>query len=171
MNVEAAGYNFTFPGAIEAYIFDETDNSKPTFHGAPMKAVDVMVELEDAYLYIEIKDYDDVSLYDIRCAGKDDEETKKRQDGFRWLKGYLKYKFRDTYLYRVAEFKTNKPVHYICVVNFDNALNSLIKKELRRDLPVGKHCRRWHQAIAESCQVVNFDKWNNSFPSWPLARI
>lgn len=171
MKVQTDGYSFTFPDALEAYVFDETDTSKPTFHGAPMKAVDIMVELSSAYIYVEIKDYDDISIYDVTYTGDDEVERKKRQDGFRWLKGYLKYKCRDTYLYRVAEFKADKPIHYICVVNFDNALNNLIKKELRKDLPVGKHCHRWHQAIVESCQVVNVDKWNANFPNWPLARV
>lgn len=171
MNVDADGYRFTFPGALEAYVFDETDSAKPTFHGAPMKAVDVMVELPDVYLYIEIKDYDDPAIYDVRYAGNDDEIKRHRQDGFRWLKGYLKYKYRDTYLYRVAEYKVDKPVHYICLVNFDNALNNILKKELRRDLPVGNYCRRWYIAIATSCQVVNFDKWNSNFPNWLLERL
>ena len=50
MNVKTDGYSITFPGALEAYVFDETDKSKPTFHGAPIKAVDIMVEFPDTYI-------------------------------------------------------------------------------------------------------------------------
>lgn len=64
-----------------------------------------------------------------------------------------------------------KFVHYICLLNFDNALNSRMKKELRRELPVGKVSSRWIQPLVASCQVVNVEKWNENFPKWPLTRI
>ena len=168
--VIADGFEFHFSDAIDAYVFDEKDSTKPTFHGAPMKGVDIVAEFEDAYIYVELKDYDDVSAYDVTRAVNDD-EIKSRQQGFKWLKNYLKYKFRDSYLYRFAEGKVDKPVHFICVLTFDNALNSRMVSDLRRELPVGKKSRRWTQALAKSCQVVNLDKWNEVFPRWPATRI
>jgi len=96
------GYTFDFSDALNAFVFDEKDTSKPTWHGLPMKAVDILVELKDAYLFIEIKQYDDIDEFNTLLAA-DEEEQKKRRDGFKWLKNYLKYKYRDTFLYRYAE--------------------------------------------------------------------
>lgn len=168
--VVADSFEFRFSDAIDAYVFDEKDRSKPTFHGAPMKGVDIVAEFEEAYVYIELKDYDDPSAYDVVRASNDD-ERRARMDSFKWLKNYLKYKFRDSHLYRYAEGKVDKPVHYVCVLTFDNALNSRMLNELKRELPIGKKPRRWTQALAKSCQVVNLDKWNEVFPKWPASRL
>ena len=168
--VEVDGFEFRFTDAIDAFVFDETDNTKPTFHGAPMKGVDIVAEFDEAYVYVEMKDYDDPSIYDVLGAATDDEKL-SRQQGFKWLKNYLKYKFRDSYLYRHAEQKVEKPVHYVCLITFDNALNSRMQKSLKQELPVGKASRRWVQILATSCQVVNLDKWNENFPKWPVTRL
>lgn len=167
--VATDGFEFSFEDAIDAFVFDETDKQKQTFHGAPMKGVDIVAEFETAYLYIELKNYDDVSIYDEGSANTEDE--KKARDGFRWLKNYLKYKFRDSYLYRHAENKVEKPIHYICLINFDNALNLRMQKALKTELPVGKASRRWVHPLAISCQVVNLKKWNDNFPKWPVKQI
>ncbi len=166
--VEADGFEFEFSDAIEAYVFDETDRAKPHFHGAPMKGVDIIAEFDEAYVYIEMKDYDDPSVFDIPTATSD-EDKKMKQGHFKWLKNYLKYKYRDTYLYRHAENKVDKPIHYICLITFDNALNNRLQKALKLELPIGKAGRRWVQNIAQSCQVVNIDKWNHNFPKWQVT--
>jgi hypothetical protein len=168
--VKADGFEFRFEDALDAFVFDETDSAKPTFHGAPMKGVDIVAEFNKAYVYVELKDYDDTSIYDVLGVLTEDEK-KSRQDCFKWLKNYLKYKFRDTYLYRYAEQKVEKPVHYVCLITFDNALNSRMQKSLKQELPVGKVSRRWVFPLATSCQVVNLDKWNENFPKWPVTRI
>lgn len=177
MELEVDGYRFNFPTALELFKFDEIDKTKPMFHGAPMKGVDLVAEFADKYLYIEIKDYDEISDLDTRTAI--DEETRKAKNKhFTWLKNYLKHKFRDSYLYRHAEDKVEKPIHYICLTNFDNGLNTLMKKALVPELPVGqkfpigKTPRRWKRALAQSCQVLNLDAWNKNavFSASPLQR-
>ena len=168
--VEADGFEFRFEDALDAFVFDEKNSTKSTFHGAPMKCVDIVAEFAKSYVYVELKDYDDPSIYDISGTENDDAEN-SRQDKFKWLKDYLKYKFRDSYLYRHAEQKVEKPVHYVCLITFDNALNSRMQKSLKQELPVGKASRRWVQALATSCQVVNLDKWNENFPKWPVTRL
>lgn len=170
IKIEADGFEFIFEDAIDAFVFDEKDGSKDTFHGAPMKGVDIVAEFEDAYVYVELKDYDDSSGYNVLLVGTEEERI-ARKDSLKWLKNYLKYKFRDSYLYRHAEHKVDKPIHYICLVTFDNALNSQLAKQLKIELPVGKAGRRWHQNLADSCQVVNLAKWNENFPKWPVTRL
>ncbi len=168
--VEADGFEFRFEDALDAFVFDESDSSKPMFHGAPMKGVDIVAEFEAAYVYVELKDYENPSIYDVLGATTD-EERESRQRSFRWLKNYLKYKFRDSYLYRHAEHKVEKPIHYICLITFDNALNSRMQKDLKQELPVGKASVRWVQTLAASCHVVNLEKWNANFSKWPVTRL
>lgn len=50
---------FVFLDAIDGLKFDEQDKSSPFFHGLShcMKAVDFVVELPQATLFVEIKDF------------------------------------------------------------------------------------------------------------------
>jgi hypothetical protein len=170
MIVDSDGYKIDFKDAITAFKFDETDSTLPTFHGAPMKAVDVIAEFESAYVFVEIKDYDNPGDWKESTV-KDEQAYDVRQDNFKWLKNYLKYKFRDTYLYRHAENKVDKPIHYVCLLNFDNALNGKMSKSLKSELPVGKASKRWVQELSKSCQVLNIAAWNRNFPQWPVKKI
>jgi len=163
------GFTFDFTDAINAFIFDEKDKSIATYHGAPMKAVDILVELDTAYLFIEIKDFNDPETYNINAAAED-ENLKKIRDSFKWLKNYLKYKYRDSYLYRHAEQKVDKPIHYLCLLSFDNALNNAMQKALTKELPTGKPSPRWQTRLVESCQVLNLERWNQNFPKWPVHK-
>lgn len=170
MKIDADGFSFDFTDAINAFIFDEKDKSKPTFHGQPMKAVDIVAEFPDAYVFVEMKDFHDPESYNVSLASGD-EDTKIKNANFKWLKNYLKYKYRDSYLFRHAEGKADKPIHYICLLTFDNSLNGRLQKSLKQELPVGKASRRWLQGIAESCQVLNVNTWNRNFPKWPVTRL
>lgn len=171
MKVVSDGYLFDFPDALEAFVFDEKDKNNPNYHGMPMKAVDIVVEFADKYLYIEIKEYDDISEFDSLTATGEKAERSKRQERFRWLKNYLKYKYRDTFLYRYAEEKVEKPVIYLCLMNFDNVLNNHFSKELRKELPVGRKTNsRWKRELVAACHVVNLERWNKNFP-WPASRL
>ncbi|MGL1103554.1 hypothetical protein ACSTLM_05110 [Vibrio parahaemolyticus] len=172
ISLEADGFRFEFSDAIAAFVFDEKDNSKDTYHGVPMKGVDIVAEFDDAYVYIEIKDYQDefAAAYDISTF-QDDDEKNEKQKAFKWLKNYLKYKYRDSYLYRHAEDKVEKPIHYICLMTFDNALNTKFTNALKQELPIGKKSKRWNKSLAASCKVLSVERWNQNFPKWPVTRI
>ena len=170
MKIDADGFSFDFTDATNVFVFDEKDISKTTYHGLPMKAVDIIAEFKDAYVYVEMKDFNDPDLYDTSSTATD-EVIKEKRDHFKWLKNYLKYKYRDTYLFRHAEEKADKPIHYICLLTFDNALNTIMQKALRKELPVGFASKRWKKEIVKSCQVVNVNKWNENFPKWPVTHI
>ncbi|KAB2931510.1 MAG: hypothetical protein F9K24_13000 [Leptonema illini] len=170
MKIEADGFSFNFTDALDAFVFDEKDKSMPHYHGQPMKAVDIIAEFADAYVFIEVKEFHDMELYDVATAINEGAEKEKR-DSFRWLKNYLKYKYRDTYLFRHAEDKVDKPIHYICLLSFENPLNVAMKKALKQELPVGIASKRWKRAIVESCHVLNLQEWNKNFPKWPASKI
>jgi hypothetical protein len=172
MRIEADGFEFDFPDALDAFCFDEKDKTKPHFHGLShaMKAVDLVVELPTDYLFIEIKDFHAADDYDFKRA-LDAAQRTERQACFNHLRDVLKHKFRDTWLYRWAEGKIDKPIRYLCLLTLDNALLSVMNQELRRQLPVGRVGPRWNNALAQSCVVLNVARWNSNFPQWPVTQM
>lgn len=159
MRMTVDGFDFDFMDAIDAFVFDEKDKNLPTYHGLShaMKAVDIIVELENDYLFIEVKDFYSPDDY-------------KNGDCFNHLRNVLKYKYRDTFLYRWAERKIDKPVRYICILALENALISRMNKEIRIQLPLSRPVERWERSIVDSCVVLNEERWNHNFPKWPVSR-
>lgn len=159
MKMTVDGFDFKFEDAIDVFVFDEKDKNLPNYHGLShaMKAVDLVVELENDYLFIEVKDFHKPENY-------------SNGNNFNHLREVLKQKYRDTFLYRWAENKINKPIRYLCLLTLDNALISRMNKEIKKQLPVGRPVPRWEKAIAQSSVVVNIDRWNRNFPKWPVNR-
>lgn len=159
MRMTVDGFDFDFMDAIDAFVFDEKDKNLPTYHGLShaMKAVDIIVELENDYLFIEVKNF----------YSPDDYQS---GDCFNHLRNVLKYKYRDTFLYRWAERKIDKPVRYICLLTLENALISRMNKEIRIQLPLSRPVERWERSIVDSCVVLNKERWNHNFPKWPVSR-
>lgn len=159
--IRTDGYEFDFPKAKALYKFDEPDKAQPYFHGVShaMKAVDVMVELVDRYLFIEIKRYD---------SGF--ENGHPLEDAKAYLINTSVTKFRDTFLYRYCEEKLDKPVIFICLIDkLDSAMLGTLRKAIGRKIPVGlpailKERGRWKRPLLEDgkCLVVNEQRWNAS---------
>ena len=174
MKVRADGFEFDFPDALEAFVFDEKDKTNPRFHGLShaMKAVDLVVELPGDTLFIEVKDFHAPDDYNFKAAVTDDQRSERRQR-LNHLHDVLMHKFRDTWLYRWSERAAgtpDKPVRYLCVLTLDNGLLGTVRKELRRALPVGSAGPRWQRELATACEVLNPQRWNSAFPGWPLNR-
>lgn len=161
MIIEVDGFEIDFTNAKNAFRFDESDSASPTFHGLAhaMKAVDVIVELENEYLFVEVKDL-------VHST-----DNYLQSGPFNYLRETLKYKYRDSFLYRWAEGKVDKPIRYLCLLTLENALISRINKEMRSQLPPGRPTSRWTSEIARACVVLNEDRWNNNFPQWPVRRL
>lgn len=171
MKIEAEGFAFDFTDALDGFIFDEKDKNKPHYHGLThaMKAVDLIVELENDYLFIEVKDFHAPGDYDFKHT-VDESQCEKRRERFNNLCEVLKYKYRDTWIYRWAENKIDKPIRYLCLLTLDNALISLMNNQLRQQMPTNSG-PRWEREIARSTVVVNVDRWNKNFPAWPVTKI
>ncbi|MBF0270916.1 MAG: hypothetical protein HQL98_02410 [Magnetococcales bacterium] len=173
MKITADGFDFDFTDAIDVFVFDEKDKTKPGYHDAQMmKAVDLIVELQECYLFVEMKDIFDTDRYtqsqERNPCPRDPCQCPQESSPFKRLKELLKYKFRDTYLFRHAEQKVDKPIRYICLLTFENAFNLHMQKTLQQELPVGRVSRRWQLGFAESCAVVHVAAWNRLFPKWPV---
>lgn len=159
MRIECDGFEFDFTDAMDVFIFDQKDKRKPGYHGLShaMKAVDLIVELPEAYLFVEIKDFNAPADYD-------------ESEHFNHLREVLKYKYRDSWLYRWAENKVDKPIRYLCLLNLENPLISRMTKELRKQLPSGRPVHHWQREIASGCAIVNLTRWNAVFLKWPAMR-
>lgn len=155
-------FEFDFPQAISLYKFDERDPMSPHYHNTVMKAVDVMAEFPNFQLWIEIKEYTVEQINNMKAEGN----QKKNGDDYHlktWLLGNVKYKFRDTFLYRYCENKIPEKIVYIFLTNFDDALNSFFRKELIKHIPAIK-ITQWSKTLLEKDHilVVNKEAWERN---------
>lgn len=174
MRVRADGFEFNFPEALDAFVFDEKNKTDVHYHGLShaMKAVDLVVELPTDTLFIEVKDFNAPDDYDFTAAVSATERELRRQS-LNHLRDVLVRKYRDTWLYRWSERQVDtdiKPIRYLCVLTLDNGLLGVVNKEMRRVLPRGIAGPRWHREINQACVVLNPQRWNHSFPAWPLRK-
>lgn len=151
---------FDFSGAINAFKFDQQNQDLATYHGLShcMKSVDFIAEYADYYLFVEIKDPRDPARYGTAT------------DKAKLIKS-LATKFRDSFLYRWAENKLDKPVRYQCLVELDNAQTLYLMNKLKNQLPTNRQPAQWHRPLACLCAVVNRETWNRNFPNIQVNRI
>lgn len=168
MKLRERDLEIDFTDAIDAIVFDQMKSNQPNYHGiAEMHRVDFVVELEAAILFVEVKD-----------PGNPRAQAEGLEKFFAEVKSgtlgdTFASKFIDTFLYRWAEERLHKPVHYISLVTFeDSVLLPNFSDEIAKKLPpMGKVMPRWKRRLAENCQVFNIELWNQSFPKWPATRI
>ena len=155
----------TMRNAVSARKFDD-DQSHRLSHC--MRAVDFVVELNDCYLFIEIKDpqHPDAPVREtIRFAqsflsGEIDDE--------------LRFKYRDSFLYEWADERADKPVDYLVLIALDSLDPSNLldrRDQLQRMLPLQRPGPSpWPRPIVRSCGVFNVESWNRNFPDYPVTR-
>lgn len=168
MKLRERDLEIDFTDALNAIVFDQMKADQPGYHGVgQMHRVDFVVELEEAILFVEVKDPGNPRAQAEGLAKFHGE----LQDGT--LSETFAAKFIDTFLYRWAEECLHKPVHYVSLVTLeDSELLPNFSDEIARKLPpMGKAVPRWKRQLAENCQVFNIDLWNVSFPKWPAARL
>lgn len=168
MKLRERDLEIDFTDAIDAIIFDQMTADQPGYHGVgQMHRVDFVVELEEAIVFVEVKDPGNPRAQAEGLAKFHGE----LQDGT--LSDTFAAKFIDTFLYRWAEECLHKPVHYISLVTLeDSELLPNFSDEIARKLPpMGKSVPRWKRQLAENCQVFNIELWNASFPKWPATRV
>lgn len=156
-----------FTNAVDGFIFDQMDSKLPNYHGiSVMHRVDFVVELADAWLFVEVKDPGNPKAQ-VKGLRKFHDEL---NDGT--LGNTFAAKFVDSFVYRWAEDKLSKPVHYISLVTLEAALLLNLSDEIARKLPpMGMPTPRWQRQLFENCQVFNIETWNENFPKWPVARL
>ena len=167
MKLAERDLSFDFTNAVDGLIFDQMKPTLPNFHGiSVMHRVDFVVEMVEAWVFVEVKD-----------PGNPNAQAKglakffgELNDGT--LSGTFAAKFIDSFVYRWAEGKVNKPIHYISLVTLEPALLLSLSDEIAKKLPpMGMPTPRWQRQLVENCQVFNIDTWNENFPKWPVTRL
>jgi len=170
MKLREGDLEFNFTDAINAIEFDEMRKKNkhlPNYHGiGEMHRVDFIVEVEEAILFIEVKDPDNPKAQQKGLESFfNDLDTGKLSDTFA-------SKFVDSFLFRWAENELEKPIHYVNLVTFDEAQTVVLSDEITKKLPPsGLRSKRWKKSIYENCQVFNLETWNKNFPQWQVTRI
>ncbi len=167
MKLTEGELEFEFNNVIDVFKFDENNINAPNYHGLShcMKGVDFIVEQPESYYFVEIKD---PSHSD---ASEENKSKFKEKAVSGKLTKELVQKYRDTFLYRWAENKLEKPIVYICLVSLESPLVLQLMNELKRQLPEGEAGPNWQQGIVESVVVVNIDLWHRNFSHWSITRL
>lgn len=167
MSLTERDLSFDFTNAEDCFVFDQMKSALPNFHGiSVMHRVDFVVEMAEAWIFVEVKD-----------PGNPNAQAKglakffgELNDGT--LSGTFAAKFIDSFVYRWAEGKVNKPIHYISLVTLEPALLLSLSDEIAKKLPpMGMPTPRWQRKLVENCQVFNVETWNENFPKWPVTRL
>ncbi|HOE11910.1 MAG TPA: hypothetical protein PLQ35_14830 [bacterium] len=153
------------PSDVTARKFDIGDT-----HGLThcMKAVDLILEFKDHFLFIEIKDPEHPQ------ANAMDRDTfiKKFQTGK--IDEDLKYKYRDSFLYEWACGKIEKPIYYYVLIAIDGLTEADLQAkadDLKRKVPqCGPSSGIWKHWIVEDVMVFNLSTWNKHLKDFPIRR-
>ena len=183
VQVEKDFHRFHFADALDAFVFDEGDQTKLNCHGAKMMTkVDILGNFEHFELYLEIKEYYNDEDTECEIVHKGQRDTPA--DQFRFHKNVLKYKFRDTLLYRYVAGKVHKPIKYFVLAYLKTPELHRIEELLNHELPVNipdlmqelknkppSNRPLWNQPLVNECKVLNFEKWNKYYPQWRVEKV
>lgn len=139
----------------DAWRFDD-EATHPLSHC--MKAVDFIIEWEDRYWFLELKDPQNPN------AREEAQSQFVRRLRRAQLDTDFVYKFRDSLLYEWAAGRARKPITYIVLIALDSLDPPLLltrQDDLRRKLPAaGQGAPEWNHPLVTDCLVLNMDAWN-----------
>jgi len=154
---------FPAPG-LNVIKFDESYTHGLT--GYDMKAVDYIIEYSDFYVFLELKDPD---APNARSRNKQEFINEFKADT---LKTSLSKKYRDSFIYRWAQDKVDKPIHYYVIVSSTSLKNvdyGVLTDKLKKFLPQ-QHNKAWKRKLAAKCLVAPIEVWNKEFPDCIIRR-
>lgn len=150
--LEEGDLRFTFTGALKARHFDAPEVAK---HKGDMSVVDFIVDFPRFDLFVEVKDPDNPEATHERV------EIFERKLKSGALNQSLARKYRDSWLYRWAEGREQKPVHYGVLLQLSSlrppALMPLAGK-LKRVLP--RHAPDWTRSPVDHVAFFTMSEWN-----------
>jgi len=151
---------FDFSGAIDAVQFDDDS----THGNSSMKRVDFIVEYEDCYRFIEVKDPD------IDLEGDHSSFLGKLQSGK--LVASLAGKYRDSLLFRLLSNKCDKDLHYVVLLSMASIEPPMLLNKLdalRHAMPLNHN--DWVMSSAKSCVILNLEQYKRHFGENSVRRI
>lgn len=168
MRVTGEGFQFDFPDAIEAILFDQQDRNLPNYHDLEeFPRVDFIVELPEDILFIEVKD---PSSPLAQSANIEKFVDGIKNDSVIWSLGD---KYQYSFYFRWAENKLDKNIHYIILFTLDLVMTETVTERLKRYLaPLwDAKSTRWCRQPIKTCRALNLDSWNSVFPKWHVERV
>lgn len=151
---------FDFTGSVDAFIFDDGG----THANSSIQPVDFIVEYEDKYRFVEVKDPDDPASVNIPAF----REKLKSGKLIRSLAG----KYRDSLFFRTCQGKQQKHIEYIVLLSMsalDDALLLAKQEELHRSIPISH--KSWLQNSATVCIILNMTQWKKRFGGDSIRRL
>ena len=151
-------------GEVNARKFDDESTHRLSHC---MMAVDFIVEFDDRYVFIEMKDpqHPDARLNNQQTF------IQNFQSGV--MDKELATKYRDSLLYEWASGRAKKPIDYFVLCAWEQLDSAQLGQRtdgLRRELPIlGPDGKPW--LIARDCGVFNVESWNRRFPQWPISAL
>ncbi len=129
-----------------------------------LKTVDFLVEYNDCYRFIEVKDLD--------CPNPQnpDEFMKKFKSGS--LIESLAMKYRDSKFYLLHTKRPIKKYQYLVLIaskNIDSAMLLNKQEQLKAKIPI-EH-KNWDKASLDVCAILNIDKWKKCYGENSIKRI
>ena len=167
MKLEEDGLEIDFTNAIHALKFDQQNPQHQDFHDIQnMPRVDFVVELDNEIYFIEVKDPGRPNPADTGLGSF----LVKLANGK--LEDSLINKYWYSFIFRWAEDKLQKSVHYVCLITLESPLIPQITEGLERKLTLlSNSSSRWVRTPLASCQVHNLETWADIFPYWPVTRL
>ncbi|MBM7867159.1 hypothetical protein GTO89_10290 [Heliobacterium gestii] len=156
---------FDFSRALSVEKLDQPGRILPE----GMMFVDFVVETEDAFLLIDVKDpsHTKASTQDrLNFVTKLTSKTLVTKE--------LVPKCRDSYTYLHLMNKDHKTIIYIVLIcvehlNFDPRLLPVVTSKMAARLKKEGH-EPWKRTYISSCQILDFQRWNQVMP-YPVRRI
>lgn len=160
-------YLFDFTESLNAYKADSVVR-------AGLKSVDFIVETENRFLFIEVKNIDNRRATDKEKA----EWIEHLQDGGKEFLFHMGGKFKDTLLHNFAmENYFDKPIRYIIILQFDtfdSRQRGRLKENLHSVLPMKLKSDEYKRRVKiEKYDIIDIKEWNENtdYSRFPITLI
>ena len=160
MKLQERDLEFDFNGAVSAIKFDDGK----THATSSIQPVDFVIEFEDCFRFVEVKDPDEPGAANID-AFRDKLKSGKL---IRSLAG----KYRDSLFFRRFQADTQKDVEYVVLLSMgtlDDALLLAKQDELQRSIPFSH--QTWQGNSATVCVILNMNQWKKRYGQKSVRRL
>lgn len=165
--LEEGRFRFDFSNALSKYKADD-----PTLNG--LGGVDFVVELEDKFLFIELKDIENNKV-PVEKKKEWIEKLKINKENLFLMD--LGVKFKDTLIRTWArEENFNKPIWYLVIVELkelDAAQKIKLSEDLMGKLPnsLKKKYGFKKEIKIKQRRILNINEWKEIFPQFQVTKI
>ncbi|MGT2469631.1 hypothetical protein [Paraburkholderia terrae] len=163
MKLRERDIEIDFTDAIDSLVFDQMRAEQPNYHGiGEMHRVDFIVELDEAILFVEVKDPGNPKAQE---KGLKKFRT-QLNDGT--LSSTFASKFIDSFFYRWAENRLSKTVHYLSLVTLEGEVLPNFSDEIAKKLPPAGKTRPDGKGIR--CRTAKYSILTLGTKTFPSGR-